>query len=148
MEKASLSIKITCCMFSTVLTYLVLNTPVLEVRLIVTRDYFAEEYCSFWGILFQYAAECFNLSVYIIPLIKTFDCYSPQILQMGNWLRDRVLKVFKYQNDLSNLTEGVCAKERKLIQAPFISGSHSNHLFFLLIWSFAVSWCLLSPKHA
>lgn len=141
MEKASqylatLFIEITCCTFSTILIYLVLNTPVLEVWLIVRRDYFAEEYCSFWGILFQYAAECFNLSAYIIPLIKTFDCYSPQILQIGSWLRDRVSKVFKYKNDLSNLTEGVWAKERKQIQAPYISASHSNHPFSLLIWSF------------
>lgn len=44
---ASLFIEIACCMFSTMLIYLILNTPFLEVWIIVTRDYFAEEYCSF-----------------------------------------------------------------------------------------------------
>lgn len=85
---ASLLTKMVCCILSTMLICLVLNTPVLGVRLLATWDYFKEEYGSFSGTLLQYTAECFNWSAYIIPLNKTFNCYSPQILQMGNWLRD------------------------------------------------------------
>lgn len=43
--------------------------------------------------------------------------------------------MFKYQNNSSNLMEGICAKERKLIQTPCSPASHSNS-DNLIIWCF------------
>lgn len=56
------------------------------------------------------------------------------MLWMGNWLRDRVGEVFKCQNDLPNLTGGVCAKERKQAQpcTQTIPPLFAN----LIIWCF------------
>lgn len=141
---ASLLIKIICCILSAMLICLVLNTPVLQVRLLATWDCFAEDYGSFSGSLSQNAAECFSLSAYIIPLNKTFDCYNPQILQMGTWLRDWVLKVFKYQSNSPNPTEGTSAKERK-IWSPCSPATQTTP--FLQVPPFGISWCFRSPEH-
>lgn len=102
---------------------------------------FSEEYCSFCVIIFQHCWVFQFKHIYYSPNPNSWCC-SPHILWMGNWLRDRVLKVFKYKNYLSNLREEVCAKERKQAQpCTWTIPSFAN----LIIWSF---WCLLCPKQA